>query len=81
MKVIFVCNKCVYLYLLLAVSELAGVCLNNPICVDCEMLDKTSTALQTPSQLQHYFTIIPAKLRLVAAIAIVQSTSQVCELV
>lgn len=45
--------------------------------MDCVTLDKNSTTSQTPSQLQHYFTIIPAKLRLVAAIAVVQSTSQV----
>lgn len=44
------------------------------------MLDENPTAPQTPSQLQHYVTIIPAKLRLVAAIAIVQNTSQVCKI-
>ena len=43
------------------------------------MLHKTSAATQTPSQLQHYFTIIPAKLRLVAAVAVVQNTTQVCK--
>lgn len=42
------------------------------------MLDNNSATPQTPSQLQHYVAIIPAKLRLVAAIAIVRNTSQVC---
>ena len=75
-------RSCVYFTVCYsAVSELASVCLNDPICVNCAMLDKESTATQTPSQLQHYFTIIPAKLRLVAAVAIVQNTSQVCKLV
>jgi len=59
------------------VSELASVCLNHPVRVNCLTLDN-STVSQTPSQLQHYFTIIPAKLRLVAAVAIIQNTSQVC---
>lgn len=63
-----------------AVSELASVCLNNPICVDCTTLHKKTIATQTPSQLQHYFAIIPAKLRLVAAVAIVQNTSQVSKI-
>ena len=62
-------------------SELAGVCLNNPKYVDHVTLDKVSRHTLTPSQLQHYFTIIPAKLRLVAFIAIVQNTNQVCKFV
>ena len=61
-------------------SELADVCLNHPICVDCTVSNDNSISTQTPSQLQHYMTIIPAKLRLVAAVAIVQNTSQVCKL-
>lgn len=61
-------------------SELANVCLNHPICIDCAASNDKSIGTQTPSQLQHYVTIIPAKLRLVAAVAIVQNTSQVCKL-
>ena len=67
--------------LFLAVSELASICLNHPICVDCTVSNDNSIITQTPSQLQHYVTIIPAKLRLVVAVAIVQNINQVCKLI